>query len=141
MNEPQCETEERAEHAAHQREEDMLHREHVKVEEEIHREYVKEEEELHEAHEHEEERERPSGLIELTVRTPIGDWTHGFVKTEMVSQVVAATLGHFTTLEPGDYKLERKTSKEMLDPNRTLESYFVQNCEVLKLVPPDGGGQ
>lgn len=85
--------------------------------------------------------EHEKSTIELTIRTPIGDWHHDFEKTAKVSEVISATLAHFTSLEPGDYTLVRKATEETLDPHRTLVSYQIKDGETLLLVPPDGGGQ
>jgi len=79
--------------------------------------------------------------LDLTIRTPIGDWHNSFEKTVKVSEVISATLSHFTSLEPGDYTLVRKATNETLDPHRTLVSYHITDGETLLLVPPDGGGQ
>jgi len=98
------------------------------------RDQPNEEQPLHEAHDHQD------NLVEVIIRTPTGKWPHSFEKTEHISQVIADAISHFS-LEPGDYKLERKSTSEMLDPHRTLVSYHIQNGEVLNLIPPDGGGQ
>ena len=87
-----------------------------------------------------EEKDKADKGLEITIRTPTGKWSNSFDKTEKISQVIAMTVAHFA-LQPGDYKLERKTPAEVLDPNRNLVSYQIQDGDVLTLVPPDGGGQ
>ena len=57
------------------------------------------------------EHDQSKDTLDLTIRTPIGDWEHQFEKTEKISEVITDTLGHFTTLEPGDYALQTRTGE------------------------------
>lgn len=79
--------------------------------------------------------------LHLVIVSLVGKWQHPFDPSETVQSVIAQSLEHFKPkLEDGNYQLERKSTKEIMDPNRTLASYDLADKEELLLIPTDDGG-
>ena len=79
--------------------------------------------------------------LHLVIVSLVGKWQHPFDPGDTVQSVIAQSLEHFKPkLEDGNYQLERKATKEIMDPNRTLKSYHLQDKEELLLIPTDDGG-
>lgn len=79
--------------------------------------------------------------LHLVIVSLVGKWQHPFDPDETVQSVIAQSLEHFKPkLEDGNYQLERKATKEIMDPSRTLRSYHLEDKEELLLIPTDDGG-
>jgi len=79
--------------------------------------------------------------LHLIVVSLVGKWQHPFDPGETVQSVILQSLEHFKPkLEDGNYQLERKATKEIMEPSRTLDSYGLKDKEELLLIPTDDGG-
>jgi len=62
-----------------------------------------------------------------------------FEKTAKVADVITAVLNHFG-LAAVDYELRNAVTREILQPDRPLVSYHLEDGVVLMLIPQQGGG-
>lgn len=77
--------------------------------------------------------------IEVVIQSPQGQQQFTFDKTTKISEVIESARKAFG-YQPGNFILKRAKDNETLAPERTLESYHIQDGELLLLVPEMGSG-
>jgi WXG100 protein secretion system (Wss), protein YukD len=73
--------------------------------------------------------------LDITIKTPKGDWETTFPKTAKVSEVIQAIIQHFKFAANGKYELKLNDDPTIvLKPERSLVSYGVKDGAILVFI-------